>query len=319
DVTGVIAKTKQAFEDGKYSDTVTYATLVDEMIKNLTNSYSVDRKTISEAQIEIQSKKDSGDDISASEKFLKNARSLFSQGEYDNACSIAEQAMKQQNFRPTSSLNIDLVIAIVLILGTIGTIFLILGVRMDLFGRIKFKKDLDGQETREMSDGTTLDNPTLRMFPEEGIKPSEPKPRNLSSTPINAMSSSSVEEHEIKEYMNQVVKEVNSVRMNALEEHTNKSPVVSSIPSVPPFSTMDKNRLAKIVSQMKSERPHLRPEEKELLDFLVEKNGLAFESELRSKFILPRTSLWRLVKRLEREEILEVTKIGGQNLIKLRV
>jgi uncharacterized membrane protein len=52
---------------------------------------------------------------------------------------------------------------------------------------------------------------------------------------------------------------------------------------------------------------------------LCDKEGTAFESEIRNKFILPRTSLWRLIKRLEREELLEVRKIGGQNLIKLRL
>lgn len=66
------------------------------------------------------------------------------------------------------------------------------------------------------------------------------------------------------------------------------------------------------------ERPHLKPEDKQVLRFLAEKEGTVFESEIRKKFILPKTTLWRLVKRLEREDLVEVQKAGTQNLIKLR-
>jgi uncharacterized membrane protein len=55
-----------------------------------------------------------------------------------------------------------------------------------------------------------------------------------------------------------------------------------------------------------------------VLQFLAEKEGAAFESEIRGKFLLPKTTIWRLVKRLEREELVEIRKAGGQNLIKLR-
>ena len=66
------------------------------------------------------------------------------------------------------------------------------------------------------------------------------------------------------------------------------------------------------------ERSHLKPEDKQVLRFLAEKEGTVFESEIRKKFILPKTTLWRLVKRLEREDLVEVQKAGTQNLIKLR-
>ncbi|MDP8906329.1 MAG: hypothetical protein M3M88_02275 [Thermoproteota archaeon] len=66
------------------------------------------------------------------------------------------------------------------------------------------------------------------------------------------------------------------------------------------------------------EIPHLKPEDKQVLRFLAEKEGTVFESEIRKKFILPKTTLWRLVKRLEREDLVEVQKAGTQNLIKLR-
>ncbi len=65
-------------------------------------------------------------------------------------------------------------------------------------------------------------------------------------------------------------------------------------------------------------KPDLRQEDKDIVTFISEKGGQAFESELRKKFLLPRTTTWRAVKRLEREGIIEIEKVDQQNLIKLR-
>jgi uncharacterized membrane protein len=67
------------------------------------------------------------------------------------------------------------------------------------------------------------------------------------------------------------------------------------------------------------EYPNLREEDQQVIYFLADKEGSAFESEIRTKFVLPKTSLWRLVKRLERLELIEVTKMAGQNLLKLKL
>ncbi|UVS67757.1 helix-turn-helix transcriptional regulator [Nitrososphaera viennensis] len=83
-------------------------------------------------------------------------------------------------------------------------------------------------------------------------------------------------------------------------------------------SQIDTSLLARIVSRIIEEKPHLRPEDRDVLGFLAEKEGAAFESEVRTRFSLPKTTVWRLVKRLEREELVEIRKAGGQNLIKLR-
>src|ERR671915_539514 len=95
----------------------------------------------------------------------------------------------------------------------------------------------------------------------------------------------------------------------------------TSIPPMPRTisdSQIDSSILLHIVHNILVERPHLRPEDQEVLKFLAEKEGAAFESEIRSKFQIPKTTVWRLVKRLEREELVEIRKAGGQNLIKLR-
>ena len=65
--------------------------------------------------------------------------------------------------------------------------------------------------------------------------------------------------------------------------------------------------------------PHLKKEDKEVIEFLSEKGGQAFEAEIRERFPdMPRTSLWRLVRRLERLEIVEVKKIGLENQVQLK-
>jgi len=65
--------------------------------------------------------------------------------------------------------------------------------------------------------------------------------------------------------------------------------------------------------------PRLNKEEKDVIQFLAENEGKAFESQIRERFTdIPRTSLWRLVKRLEKLEILKVKKIGLENQVELK-
>lgn len=65
--------------------------------------------------------------------------------------------------------------------------------------------------------------------------------------------------------------------------------------------------------------PQLNTEEKNVILFLSENEGKAFESQIRERFPdIPRTSLWRLVKRLEKLEIIKVVKIGLENQVELR-
>jgi len=101
-------------------------------------------------------------------------------------------------------------------------------------------------------------------------------------------------------------------------DNDSAEPVLESTSYQIPDSQIDKSILSRIVGRILEDRPHLRPEDQQVLKFLVEKEGAAFESEIRSKFQLPKTTIWRLVKRLEREELVEIRKAGGQNLIKLK-
>ena len=65
-------------------------------------------------------------------------------------------------------------------------------------------------------------------------------------------------------------------------------------------------------------RPELREDDKEIIKFISENGGQALESELRKKFLQPRTTMWRAVKRLERQGIIEISKKDLQNLVKLK-
>ncbi len=62
----------------------------------------------------------------------------------------------------------------------------------------------------------------------------------------------------------------------------------------------------------------IREDDKEIVKFILDSGGQVFESELRKKFLQPRTTMWRAVKRLERLGIIEIDKKDLQNLVKLK-
>jgi uncharacterized membrane protein len=73
------------------------------------------------------------------------------------------------------------------------------------------------------------------------------------------------------------------------------------------------------VDKILKANPQLKKEDKDVILFLAEKDGKAFEAEIRERFPdMPRTSLWRLVRRLERLEIVEVKRIGLENQVQLK-
>ena len=72
------------------------------------------------------------------------------------------------------------------------------------------------------------------------------------------------------------------------------------------------------LDQVFSEHRDLRLEDREVIKFLAGSNGEAFASEIRDRFDLPRSSAWRLIRRLEGLEIIEETKVGNQSLIRLQ-
>jgi uncharacterized membrane protein len=64
--------------------------------------------------------------------------------------------------------------------------------------------------------------------------------------------------------------------------------------------------------------PDLRVDDKMVIRFIAERGGEAFANEIREKFDIPRTSAWRLVRRLQRLEVVDERKVGGQSLVMIK-
>jgi hypothetical protein len=65
------------------------------------------------------------------------------------------------------------------------------------------------------------------------------------------------------------------------------------------------------------ENPRLRMDEKEVIRFIAENRGELFANEIRKRFDIPRTSLWRMIRRLKEQDILKERKVGGQSLVSI--
>jgi uncharacterized membrane protein len=63
---------------------------------------------------------------------------------------------------------------------------------------------------------------------------------------------------------------------------------------------------------------NLLPEERQAIEFLVQNNGEAFEADLYEYVKLPRTTTWRMVKRLQDMGIIKTTKFRRQNLVRIK-
>jgi uncharacterized membrane protein len=66
------------------------------------------------------------------------------------------------------------------------------------------------------------------------------------------------------------------------------------------------------------EHPELRMDDREVLKYIAENEGEAFAYDIRERFDIPRTSAWRMIQRLQRFEVVNERKIGGQSLISIK-
>ena len=65
------------------------------------------------------------------------------------------------------------------------------------------------------------------------------------------------------------------------------------------------------------DNPHLRTDDKAVLRYVQESGG-AFITEVRERFDIPKSSAWRMIKRLEEEELLEVSMVGRETYLQLK-
>lgn len=63
--------------------------------------------------------------------------------------------------------------------------------------------------------------------------------------------------------------------------------------------------------------PTLREDDKKIVQFIFDCGGVVMESDLRKEFVQPKTTMWRAVKRLERNNIVTTTKKDMQNQVRL--
>lgn len=65
------------------------------------------------------------------------------------------------------------------------------------------------------------------------------------------------------------------------------------------------------------EEVRLRRDDREVLQFIADRGGKVLEVEIRKKFLLPKSSSWRQVRRLERLGYVKVSRVGLQNRVEL--
>jgi uncharacterized membrane protein len=65
------------------------------------------------------------------------------------------------------------------------------------------------------------------------------------------------------------------------------------------------------------QHPYLRLDDKEVIRYLVEVGGGAFAAELRQRFDLPKSSAWRMIRRLERDGIVETRAVGRETFVEI--
>jgi hypothetical protein len=247
-----------------------------------------------EAQINSAAVDGSGLDNAATMQILQQANNEFAIGNYTEARSSAQDAITAlddipaQPEIPMPVMIIAIAVAAAAVAGGIGTM-------------VFFRKRRRTKLVPEVHKANDLPKANINN---EDISSRAPAVFRSSNSVAPVKSKQDIVEVEEQEEV-----------PGSMEETT------TSIPPMPRTisdSQIDSSILLHIVHNILVERPHLRPEDQEVLKFLAEKEGAAFESEIRSKFQIPKTTVWRLVKRLEREELVEIRKAGGQNLIKLR-
>lgn len=294
----LLANATAAKTTGRFTDAIKMATQVSDQVQRTVSDYTGAQSEISRAGAQISQAASQGRDTTRAAAFLDQARGEFSQGKYPQARSTVAQAvasiadMAPPQFPPA------------LLFAVTGIVVAGGGAGAYMFF---FKKKRAGG--RRQAPATTI------------LRDEEP-PTDSPSLPPDAQQPSLDPQ---LQHQQQAGEEDEQEPLT--EEETDSAPA-ASIGALPaesaralagiPESQTDKGLLGKIVSRIIEERPHLRPEDRDVLGFLAEKEGAAFESEVRSRFSLPKTTVWRLVKRLEREELVEIRKAGGQNLIKLR-
>jgi hypothetical protein len=284
-----------ARDDSMFTDAERLADQANDAAIDTGREYAAAQDTLADAEAQINSAAGSrGSDIAVITQMLDQANNEFAIGNYTEARNSAQDAVTALNAKPAQPeipipVMIAAIIAAAAAAGGTGTIVVLLRKRRRHSKSVpQVQKADDLQNPHANNSNITNRAPAAVLHPTRSVAPVERK-----------LDAEEVEEQQ---------------EMAESRDETSIPPIPSPISD----SQTDSSILSHIVGNILVEKPHLRPEDQQVLKFLAEKEGAAFESEVRSKFQLPRTTIWRLIKRLEREELVEIRKAGGQNLIKLR-
>ena len=277
----LLQKAIEARDGERFPDAESLAFQANDAAVATAQAYDAARSAITDAEAQIRDASNEGRDTSAAGVVLERARSEFNSGNYESARGSAENAVSSIGSRPQGP---DLLLLVVII----GAVAAGGGIGAMLIVRSRKPRQAAPQKVPSFG----------------GRNSDRQSNRNSTAEPPYEKSDGMDEASSVSTYTPPKV-----------ERTVEQSPAV---PTSLPESQTDKLLLEKIVVKIVDEKPHLRPEDQDVLRYLAEKEGAAFESEIRSKFNLPKTTIWRLVKRLEREELVEIRKAGGQNLIKLK-
>ncbi|MCD6155276.1 MAG: hypothetical protein J7J22_05885 [Candidatus Verstraetearchaeota archaeon] len=87
--------------------------------------------------------------------------------------------------------------------------------------------------------------------------------------------------------------------------------------SISVFALLKMKRNRRDINSILKRHPDLNDDERRVLEFIV-RRGEVFEAALRKKFPeIPRTTLWRMLRRMESKGILKIEKVGLQNKVKI--
>jgi len=269
-----------------------FATRANDLSLETVKKYNTAQTIIGQAGAKLNKTSNQNDnDNSPSLTLLSQARELFSEGNYVRAIQFAQKAVSQQDLREPLSVSSNssipytwqkmlvlFLVPILIIISVIGLVFII----------IKRKE--------------------LRSFAEHVKKISS----NLFSKSRTKV---------VNEIASDELGQSSKISPGQYSSTQSKKCFPISLPSslISSQQNIDQTVLFEAVTKFIEEKPQLKLEDRQVLSFLAQNQGAVFESEIRNRFKdLPKTTIWRLIKRLEREECIEIRKAVGQNLIRLR-
>jgi uncharacterized membrane protein len=265
------------------------ATRANDLSLETVKKYTAAQTVIRQADAELsKTSNQSNNDNSLPLTLLSQSRELFSKGDYIRAAQFAQKAMSEQDLGQPLSVSSDSSIPYTwqkTLVSFIVPIFILISVIVvGLVFIIRRRKNLRSFPEYTKKIGSSI-------FSKSRIKAVNESSQTSKSSPSRYFST----------------------------ESKGRFPI--SLPSslTSPQHNIDQTVLLETVTKFLRDKPQLKLEDQQVLRFLAQNQGAAFESEIRNHFQdLPKTTIWRLIKRLEREDCIEILKAAGQNLIKLR-